>query len=437
MPHISSDVLGSLLDRSREQLLGASLGAGDEFDRSTASVGSVGHPGSHAVTSTTRFKWGSFTKVATAFLICQLAERGQLRLDDPVSRFIPQFGKRLPDAKSATIRMLLSHTAGIVDLFERIETLDELVGRLADERMIAGPGSLFSYSNAGYGLLGEIISHVSDEPWRACLWSSLVDPLELATVNLDDAPGVIGDAADDYRLVDGVAKPAPLWPDTGMVLEAAGTKVSSGIDDLLVMALTLLNGRDPRAPLRPPLLGQEMLREMQRPQAYLPENGVFAKAWGLGWSVDPDLGTVAHMGGTSAFVLGIPARGVAGAFLSNVPNTAPIGQSALRSVLELPAQIEPKTFHSESAGGLNSLKGRFTSPLFAIEISVQSGAVLASVETAIPGQSPEQIPLRRIGERTFIGTLMGAESVKTEFAFLGDPMRPTHLTVALRTLRRE
>src|SRR3546814_13478996 len=78
-----------------------------------------------------------------------------------------------------------------------------------------------------------------------------------------------------------------------------------------------MTGRNPRHPDAPPLLGEAWIKEMQTLQIRLPEVSILANGWGLGWSVDPESGTVGHTGRTSAYVMGVPAQGAVGAFIAS------------------------------------------------------------------------------------------------------------------------
>ncbi len=424
--------IADILERSRDQFVGAAMGVGDGAGRVTATTGATSPEGGTPIDRETRFKWGSFTKVATAFLVCQLAERGRIDLDGPASLHVPQIARISRDGGAITTRMLLAHTAGVVDLFEPFETIDHLVDRIASEGLIAPPGTLFSYSNAGYALLGAVLVAVSGLSWRSLFAKELIEPLGLTTVGFSDGKDAAdGNVARDHVFQDGRAVPAPLWPDTGSLLEPAGSATSSGIADMLAIALAMLTGRNPARPGDAPLLGPAMLRQMQTLQVRLPEISVLAKGWGLGWSVDPDLGTVGHMGGTSAYVLGVPGQGAAGAFLANTPNSAGTGLAGLRELLGLPAPPPPPDFMLASGSEIDALAGLYKSPLFAVDVVREEDVLYASINLA-----PGRLRLRRVGERSFIARLEGSEKVETEFNFLGEGPEPTHLHVGLRALRR-
>jgi uncharacterized protein YbbC (DUF1343 family)/CubicO group peptidase (beta-lactamase class C family) len=120
-------------------------------------------PQREAMTADTIFDLASLTKVlATATSIMILVERGQVRLSDPVIKFIPEMKGDARD--SITIEQLLTHTAGFApdfDLKERWTGYDEAMKRLYREPLRNPPGTRFVYSDINYITLGEIVHRVS------------------------------------------------------------------------------------------------------------------------------------------------------------------------------------------------------------------------------------------------------------------------------------
>ena len=112
------------------------------------------------------FDLASLTKVAgTATSIMLLVDRGLIKVDDPVGKYIPAFDTG--NKKQITIRHLLTHTAGLITwypLFYRANNKEE-VYKLIDELPLAFPvGTSRHYSDLGFILLGEIIEKVSGMP---------------------------------------------------------------------------------------------------------------------------------------------------------------------------------------------------------------------------------------------------------------------------------
>ncbi len=117
-----------------------------------------------------RFRMASHSKSFSAAGIMKLCERGKLRLDDPVGQYI---SRPHPRVAEATIRQLLSHSAGLT---RDGADAGQFSGRrpflgteelLADLRMPPPiePNTRFKYSNHGFGLLGLVIKAVTGEPF--------------------------------------------------------------------------------------------------------------------------------------------------------------------------------------------------------------------------------------------------------------------------------
>src|SRR3546814_11581020 len=117
------DELYNHLRTNAGQLVGAALGVIDGDGRSCATYGVTRAQGGLPVDPQTRFKWGSFTKVATAFPICQLAERGLLRLDDSASLHLPRLATIADDGPANPLRLLTAHHTGRVELFEAFDDI--------------------------------------------------------------------------------------------------------------------------------------------------------------------------------------------------------------------------------------------------------------------------------------------------------------------------
>ena len=136
-------------------------------------------PRRETMTADTIFDLASLTKiVATTTSIMILVERGDVRLEDPVVKFIPEMKGAGRDA--ITIEQLLTHTAGFApdfDLRDRWTGYDEAMKRLYREPLRNLPGARFIYSDINYIALGEVVHRVSELTLDEFARRNIFDPL--------------------------------------------------------------------------------------------------------------------------------------------------------------------------------------------------------------------------------------------------------------------
>lgn len=205
------------------------------------------------ITADTVFRLGSIAKQFTAAVVLQLVADGRIALDDPLSRFFPDFP---PPGAGATVRQLLNHSSGIMDYTKipgwmlsppslQPNTTADLVALMRERPATAAPGTRWEYNNGGYVLLGAIIEQVTGKPWHDAVVTRIARPLGLRTLAYaGDAPGAAW--AHGYSRVNGQYVPA-----RGVhisVAHAAGGLVASAAD-LAKWAQALHHGRVVPAPL--------------------------------------------------------------------------------------------------------------------------------------------------------------------------------------------
>ena len=138
-------------------------------------------PSREPMTPDTIFDVASLTKVvATATSIMILVERGKVRLQDPVSRYIPEL--KSDGRERVTIEQLLTHVSGYApdfDLRERWTGRDEAIKRLIVEPLRNPPGTRFTYSDIGFIALGEVVARVSGMPLDQFAEKNIFDPLKM------------------------------------------------------------------------------------------------------------------------------------------------------------------------------------------------------------------------------------------------------------------
>ena len=156
------------------------------------------------VTADTPFPIFSITKMFVAALALKLAEQGRLKLDDPLSRALPDW----PNADRITLRMLLNQTSGIGNNQRRLErdsdarprkmwTPEETL-RYARREPPATPGERWEYNNANYVLAGLVIEQATGRPVAEALRELILDPLELHDAVLQPQERPPRDTAHGY-----------------------------------------------------------------------------------------------------------------------------------------------------------------------------------------------------------------------------------------------
>lgn len=181
------------------------------------------------------FRIGSVTKQFAAAGLLALADQGKLQLDDPLSRFLPDY----PQAAGITLAQLLNHTAGVPSYTSIPGYMDQeirrdldtasLVAVFKDRSVDFAPGSEWSYSNSGYVLVGAVIEAVSGQPWDRWLSAQQFEPLKLAHTRSGATREIIRGHAEGYTITDsGVLQAGPLSMSQP---HAAGALVST-VDDL-------------------------------------------------------------------------------------------------------------------------------------------------------------------------------------------------------------
>ena len=130
---------------------------------------------------------GSVTKQFTAAAILRLAERGALKLDDRIETFVPEFN---PRGATITLRQLLSHTSGVrrewfppgppwINLTAPVTREQTITGLNSGQLLDSTPGTKWSYSNAGFMLLGLAIESITGRSFADFIHTELALPLGL------------------------------------------------------------------------------------------------------------------------------------------------------------------------------------------------------------------------------------------------------------------
>ncbi len=180
----------------------------------------------------TKFHVASVTKTFTAAAILQLERAGKLKLDDPLSKYIPDFlnGDRI------TIEQMLTHTSGLPDFYSLPEyplrkyqriTLPDLVAWVKTKPLDFFPGSKSSYSNTGYAFLAYIIEQVSGKPYEQFLAEEVLKPAGMKDTGAFRDDAIIANRATGYQPAfdDHGLRNAPAYDKT--ILTGSGSLYST------------------------------------------------------------------------------------------------------------------------------------------------------------------------------------------------------------------
>jgi CubicO group peptidase (beta-lactamase class C family) len=229
-----------------KQFMGSVLVARGDDVVFSKSFGSANLEWNIANTPATKFRIGSMTKQFTAASILLLDERGKLKVDDPVKKY-------MPDAPAAwdkiTIFNVLTHTAGIPNFtsfpeYAKLQafpnTPEQIVATFRDKPLDFEPGAKFSYSNSGYVLLGYLIEKITGASYEKFLQENIFTPLGMKDSGYDSNSAIIERRASGYA-------PSPAGPVNAeyvhmSVPHGAGALYSTTYD-LLKWQLALYGGK--------------------------------------------------------------------------------------------------------------------------------------------------------------------------------------------------
>lgn len=322
--------------------------------------------------TSTMFDLASVSKVmATTFAIMLLADRGQVDVDGPVSRYLPDF--RGPRLDSITVRHLLNHSSGLVQwqpLYYHAANATQTYRVIREMSLGWGVGEARHYSDLGFMLLGYLVEKVSGEPLQSFLERNLYRPLGLGSTTFNPRargftefaatePGnvyerhMVYDSTFGYRyrgdptawngwrqyVLNGEVDDGNAFYAHGGVAGHAG--LFSTAADLRVL-LDLLNHRGAhrgRQYIRPEIVDLFLTRD--RYQNY------------LGWQAPRDLpeGSFSHTGFTGTYVLGVPKYKLSVVLLTNrqnmgtdargyFPDIGPLQQAVARAIVNSAAAAQ-------------------------------------------------------------------------------------------------
>ncbi|HET7457092.1 MAG TPA: serine hydrolase [Gemmatimonadaceae bacterium] len=322
------------------------------------------------------FEIGSITKTFTGIVLADMVARGEVRLDDPVSKYLPPT-VRMPSrsGREITLLDLATHTSGLPRVPDNTRSIDTkeytpelMYAFLSSHTLRRDPGAEFEYSNLGFMLLGHALTRrAGAASYEELVRARVIDPLGLRDTRVEETPAMRGRLALGH---DAGGTVVPNW-DYSPTLGGYGSLRSDADDMLAYLAANLAADLDStRTTLAPVLHAAHVARRPAPPHTI-----------GLGWARMALAGgdtVMWHNGGTGgykSFVAYVPARRTAVVVLAN--NSLPVDDIGLHLAApelplhppSLPAWVTLKAI-ALPAASLGQYVGTYTlSPTFSYVVS--------------------------------------------------------------------
>lgn len=371
-----------------------------------------------------RFGAGSLTKSMVATAVVLLAESGRLSLGDPIAAHVPELGGAAW-ARSATVGDLLANrspmplSAGL-EFDPPDDHGDGVLGRYAGRVAALEPSTAaWSYTNAGWCVLGRALETVCGCPWEEALRTQLFEPAGMDSTDFGADPR--GERVAGHAVGRNGAVPAERWRPRA--LGPAGSTMDSTAADLLSFAA--LHLREPG------------LAPMRGVGAEIRLHGWF-DAWCHGWARFDWQGGTAFgwdglLPGERSFLRILPERNAAVVLLTNGSTGRAMYRSLFAELLEQcfgivmpPLRIDPV---SGAAGDLERFAGSYAWPDRRADVRAAGDGLRIEVDG-------ESLDARPIDERTFLVDPADPDTPTVTFGGFGSDGRPAVLYVMLWGLPR-
>ena len=303
--------------------------------RHVAAAGRFDRDDARAPDGDTVFEMGSVAKVFTALLLADMAQRGELNADDPVSFYLPNLAA--PSLKGVTLSHLAGYFSGFAEMPDNLKPADranpladfsltQLYAHLAAFNRVVPSGEEYGYSNVAFGLLAHALSRRADMSYDDLVVARICTPLGLTDTRATLTKALRERIAPGH---DFLLRRTPVWT-LGPALAGSGGLYSTAND-----MLTFLAACTDDSPLRPALA---ML--VAKPHA-TDAKGIQV---GAGWFITHEGGnqvvwkdgnTVGH----SSFIGYAPREGTAAVVLANAASGLAVrmmGQHLLNPAVAAP-----------------------------------------------------------------------------------------------------
>ncbi|HEY3741195.1 MAG TPA: serine hydrolase [Bryobacteraceae bacterium] len=281
-----------------KKAVGIAVGVLDAKGQRVIGAGKKSDQQPQAPDGDTVFEIGSITKVFTATLLADMVVRGEVKLDDPVSKYLPDSVK-IPSYNGRVITLydLTTQTSGLPRMPTNFHpadlenpyadyTVDQLYTFLSGLSLTRSPGEKYEYSNLGVGLLGQALSHRANQSYEQLVTERILKPLGMTRTSITLSAAQKANFAHGY---DPSLAPTKNWD---LPTFAGAGAIRSTVNDMLKFLSAELGLT--KSPLSKAM---EMTQAMQKP------TGMKDIDIGMGWHINSKYNTsvIWHNGGTGGY----------------------------------------------------------------------------------------------------------------------------------------
>ncbi len=363
-------------------------------------------------TADTVYRVGSVSKLFTDLAIMQLVERGDLDLDAPVTRYLPDFQPGNSFGKPITLRQMMAHRSGLVreppvgNYFDpTLPSLAQMVQSLNRTELVYAPGTHTKYSNAAIGTVGYVLERTQKEPFARYLKRTVLTPLGMDHSAFEPEPALMKELTQALMWTyQGREFRAPTF-ELGMA--PAGSMYSTVQDLGHFLSVLFAGGKGPHGMVVKP----QTLQQMWTPQFAAASS---KEGFGIGFMLGQLNGhrRIGHGGAIYGFstelaalpdeklgVVVLSARDVTNPVTSRIADLALAHLLAVRSGTALPtiehtAPLEPALAHR--------LAGRWQCDSRAFDLYERDGRLYL-----LPGRGGFRLELRGQGDALIVDDRLG------------------------------
>jgi serine-type D-Ala-D-Ala carboxypeptidase/endopeptidase len=280
----------------QKQGIGIVVGIIDSHGRRVVAYGAAEKGDKRPLNGDTLFEIGSITKVFTALLAADMAQRGEVSLDDPIQKYLPPSVK-IPErgGRQITLIDLATHTSGLPRMPENFRpkdpsrpyadyTVDALYSFLSSYELRRDIGTKYVYSNLGFGVLGLGLAQRAGMDYERLVVTRICDPLEMKSTRITLSESL------RQRFAAGHTSDLVTVPEWEITSLAGAGALRSSANDLLTFLAAMMGYSD-----NPLAAAQKKTLSIRRP------TGAPFMATGLGWDIDTRGGAeIISKGGATA-----------------------------------------------------------------------------------------------------------------------------------------